>query len=82
MKIISTCFLAILANMACICQAQNAVIKMQPENGATDVNIDTHLMLTMSDDVIIGQKGFVSVYDKRTGKLVDRLDMSIPAGPT
>lgn len=82
MKIISTCFLAILANMACICQAQNAVIKMQPENGATDVNIDTHLTLTMSDDAVVGQKGFVSVYDKRTGKLADRLDMSIPAGPT
>ena len=55
MKIISTCFLAILANMACICQAQNAVIKMQPENGATDVNIDTHLTLTMSDDAVVGQ---------------------------
>ena len=53
-----------------------------PENGATEVNIDTHLTLIMSDDVTIGQKGFVSVYDKQTGKLVDRLDMSIPAGPT
>ena len=81
-KKVLTCFLAMLANTVCICLAQNAVIKMLPENGATDVNIDTHLMLTMSDDVIIGQKGFVSVYDKRTGKLVDRLDMSIPAGPT
>jgi hypothetical protein len=82
MKKVLTCFLAILANTACICLAQNAVVKMLPENGATDVNIDTHLTLTMSDDAIVGQKGFVSVFDKRTGKLVDRLDMSIPAGPT
>ena len=53
-----------------------------PDNGAVDVNIDTHLQLTMTEDAIVGQKGFVSVYDKQTGRLVDRLDMSIPAGPT
>ena len=76
MKKIITCILAILANTVYICQAQNAVVKLLPENGATDVNIDTHLTLTMSDDAIVGQKGFVSVYDKQTGKLVDRLDMS------
>ena len=80
--IISLMAVFMLANTVCICQAQNAVVKMLPENGATDVNIDTHLTLTMREDVVIGQKGFVSVYDKRTGKLVDRLDMSIPAGPT
>ena len=72
-----------VVNMACVCRAQsNSVVGMFPENGATGVNIDTHLTLTMSDDVVIGQKGFVSVYDATTGKLVDRLDMSIPAGPT
>ena len=59
-----------------------AVTKMLPENGAVDVNIDTHLTLVMTEDAKIGNHGFVSVYDKRTGKLVDRLDMSIPAGPT
>ena len=72
-----------VVNIACVCRAQsNSVVGMFPENGATGVNIDTHLTLTMSDDVVIGQKGFVSVYDAETGKLVDRLDMSIPAGPT
>ena len=74
--------LAVVANTWYVCLAQNAVVKMQPEKGATGVNIDTHLVLTMSDEATIGQKGFVSVYDKQTGKLVDRLDMSIPAGPT
>ena len=59
-----------------------AVTKMLPENGAVDVNIDTQLTLVMTEDAKIGNHGFVSVYDKRTGKLVDRLDMSIPAGPT
>ena len=74
--------LSVLVNMVYVCQAQNAAVKMFPENGATNVNIDTHLTLTMSDDVVIGKQGFVSVYDLKTGKLVDRLDMSIPAGPT
>ena len=65
-----------------VCQAQNTVSRLSPENGATEVNIDTHLTMTMSDDVVIGQRGAISVYDKKTGRLVDRLDMSIPAGPT
>lgn len=68
--------------MVSVCHADNIVTKMFPENGATDVNIDTHLILTMAEDATVGQQGFVSVYDRRTGKLVDRLDMSTPAGPT
>ena len=68
--------------MVSVCHADNIVTKMFPENGATDVNIDTHLILTMAEDATIGQQGFVSVYDRRTGKLVDRLDMSTPSGPT
>ncbi len=64
------------------CLAQNSVVSMYPASGAEDVNIDTHLVLTMSDVPQLGQKGFVSVYDAATGKLVDRLDMSIPSGPT
>lgn len=74
--------LAIMATTWCQCLAQNSIVRMLPENGATEVNIDTHLTLTMSGDATVGQKGFVSVYDKLTGRLVDRLDMSIPAGPT
>ena len=74
--------LAIMATTACQAMAQNSIVKMLPGNGATEVNIDTHLTLTLSDKATIGQRGFVSVYDKQTGKLVDRLDMSIPAGPT
>ena len=74
--------LVLLIHTFCICHAQNTVVKMFPENGAKDVNIDTHLMLTMSEEVSIGQKGYVCVFDKKSGKLVDRLDLSIPAGPT
>ncbi len=78
----SCLLLAVIANMCCICHAQNVVTEMFPQNGAVDVNVDTHLMLTMSGSATVGQKGCVSVYDKNTGKLVDRLDLSIPAGPT
>ncbi len=74
--------MVIIASILCTCMAENNIIGMFPENGATEVNIDTHLTLTMSDKVVVGNKGHVSVYDKKTGKLVDRLDMSIPAGPT
>ena len=74
--------MGILANMVCLSQAQNTVARLFPENGATDVNVDTHLTMTMSADATIGQRGFISVYDQKTGKQVDRLDMSIPAGPT
>jgi hypothetical protein len=63
-------------------QAQNTVVGMMPENGAVEVNPDTHLRLTMAEDAVIGTKGFITVYDKQTGRVVDRLDMSIPAGPT
>ena len=73
---------AMILTSSYVCSAQNTITMMLPENGAVDVNIDTHLTLTMSEDVVIGQKGYITVYDKKTGKLVDRLDMSIPAGPT
>ena len=68
--------------MALLSEAAPLVTRMMPAHGAVDVNPDTHLTLTLSEEVRIGDKGFVSVYDKQTGKLVDRLDLSIPAGPT
>ncbi len=81
-KITRTLTLVLFSVAALSGQAQNKIVKMQPDNGATHVNIDTHLTLTLSQDVVLGQRGYISVYDKKTGKLVDRLDMSIPAGPT
>lgn len=63
-------------------QSSQHIVDMYPANGATDINIDTHLTLTLTDDVTIGQRGCISVYDRQTGRLVDRLNLSIPAGPT
>lgn len=52
-----------------------------PANGATDINVDTHLTLTFDKEVTLGNKGMIKVYEAATGKLVDQLDLSIPAGP-
>ena len=45
-----TSVLVLLAVAACSCQAGNVVTKMFPENGAKEVNIDTHLILTMAEE--------------------------------
>lgn len=55
---------------------------LQPQQGAKDVCVDTHLVLTFPDEVKIGHSGMVKVYDVKAGKCIDSLDMSIPAGPT
>lgn len=52
-----------------------------PANGATDVNPDTHLVLTFSDPPQIGGSGQIRIFDVESGSLVDMLDMSIPPSP-
>jgi pectin methylesterase-like acyl-CoA thioesterase len=57
-------------------------IDLFPENNSTEVNPDTHLVLAFDSKVTVGNKGFIKIFDNKTGELVDVLDMSIPAGPT
>lgn len=52
-----------------------------PQNGSTGICPDTHLTIMFDSEPVLGNHGFISIYDKQSGKLVDRLDMSIPAGP-
>ncbi|HXE06791.1 MAG TPA: pectinesterase family protein [Acidobacteriaceae bacterium] len=52
-----------------------------PANRATHVNPDTHLVLTFPAAPTIGASGQIRIYDAAGHKLVDTLDMSIPAGP-
>ena len=52
-----------------------------PGNGAKGVNPDTHLVLTFTSAPAIGKSGWIRVYDAAGHKLVDSLDMSVPAGP-
>ena len=59
-----------------------ATVALFPAPQSCNVNPDTPLRLTFSSDVQLGQRGCICVYDKQTGRLVDKLDMSLPAGPT
>lgn len=59
-----------------------APISYYPLNQAKDINVDTHLTIEFDREVKAGNKGIISVIDKTTKKVVDRIDMSIPSGPT
>jgi len=52
-----------------------------PANNATGVNPDTHLVLTFSSPPTLGKSGQIRIYDATGHHLVDKLDLSIPAGP-
>ena len=52
-----------------------------PSNNAKNVNPDTPLKITFAERPIIGQSGFIRIYDAENNRLVDSLDMSIPPGP-
>ncbi|HEX3743686.1 MAG TPA: pectinesterase family protein [Bryobacteraceae bacterium] len=52
-----------------------------PANNAVNVNPDTHLVLTFSTAPTVGNSGQVRIYDASGHRLVDTLDLSIPAGP-
>jgi len=53
-----------------------------PADGATNVSPDTHLTLTFNAQVGAGTSGEIRIRDASDGSIVDRLDLSIPAGPT
>jgi pectin methylesterase-like acyl-CoA thioesterase len=53
-----------------------------PADRSTEVNPDTHLVLTFRSAPTLGKSGKIRIYDVATDKLVDTLDLSIPPGPT
>jgi pectin methylesterase-like acyl-CoA thioesterase len=57
-------------------------VAMLPASGARNVNPDTHLVLRFAQPPVVGKSGQIRIYDAATDRLVDTLDMSIPAGPT
>ncbi|MGH9593590.1 MAG: pectinesterase family protein, partial [Bryobacteraceae bacterium] len=61
--------------------AETAAVTCFPANHAVRVNPDTHLVLTFASAPTVGKSGEIRVYDAADHKLVDTLDMSIPAGP-
>ena len=53
-----------------------------PAQDATGVSPDTPLALTFGGSPAVGSSGDVRVYDAAEGTLVNRLDLSVPPGPT
>jgi pectinesterase len=60
---------------------EGSIVRLVPANGATNVNPDTHLAITFLSPPEIGSKGSIRIYDAADNRLVDTLDMSVPAGP-
>jgi pectin methylesterase-like acyl-CoA thioesterase len=74
-----SCGLTVLLGAASGAAAQ--AVSCFPVNIAKGVNPDTHLVLTFANAPVIGKTGWIRVYDAAGHKLVDSIDMSVPAGP-
>ena len=61
--------------------AAQSGVSVYPANRAVGVNPDTHLVVTFSSAPAIGKSGQIRIYDAGGHRLVDTLDISIPAGP-
>ena len=81
----ATCFyqLAVLLAFLSVAHgmAQAAGVSAYPANEAVGINPDTHLVLTFASAPTLGKSGQIRIYDATGHRLVDTLDMSIPAGP-
>jgi pectinesterase len=53
-----------------------------PLQNSKNVNPDTHFEITFKSAPMIGKSGEIRIYDAKDNRLVDKLDLSIPAGPT
>ena len=60
--------------------AANTVVYF-PADKALNINLDTYLIITFPSAPILGSTGKIRIYDMADNRLVDQLDMSIPAGP-
>jgi hypothetical protein len=66
---------------AAAASAQATPAAYSPVNKSTRINPDTHLVLTFPTAPTVGKSGLIRVYDSADHRLVDTLDLSIPAGP-
>ena len=63
-------------------EATTAHYRLFPANRAKGVAPDTHLTLVFNAPVTVNNQGMIRIYETGSGRLVDSLDLSIPAGPT
>ncbi|MEV4779885.1 pectinesterase family protein [Burkholderia sp. LMU1-1-1.1] len=73
---------ALLALMTLPVVAEEVAPLASPASGARDVNPDTHLVLRFTRPPVVGKSGRIRIYDAADDRLVDTLDLGIPAGPT
>ena len=60
---------------------QGSIVRMVPANGAVNINPDTHLQISFLSAPELGAAGLIRIIDSADGRIVDTLDLSIPAGP-
>jgi hypothetical protein len=72
--------LPLLASLAL--PAAAATISQFPQPQARGVNPDTHLVLRFDAPPVVGKAGRIRIFDASNDRLVDTLDLSIPAGPS
>ncbi|MDE7181655.1 MAG: carbohydrate esterase [Clostridia bacterium] len=53
-----------------------------PANLSNDACVDTELILTFNEKPCLNKYGLIRVFDYETDKMVDCLDLSLPAGPS
>ena len=75
-------FIILAGFIVCMKLMAQSPVGFYPNDNAHNINIDTHLIIEFDQPVKAGSKGIVTVLDKTTNKVVDKIDMSIPAGPT
>lgn len=75
-------FISMTGIITCMNLMAQTPVSFYPQENAQDINIDTHLVIVFDKTVKTGSKGIITVTDKTTRNVVDRIDMSIPAGPT
>jgi pectinesterase len=61
--------------------APSKTIVRFPADKAANVNPDTHLTLTFQSAPVLGNSGQIRIYDAADNRMIDLLDLSIPAGP-
>lgn len=73
----------LLASLLCLLSpVKGEGYKLFPSNGAVNVNPDTQLKITFPKTPEQGYSGVIRIYEARTNKLTDSLDLSIPSGPS
>ncbi|GGY00110.1 carbohydrate esterase [Massilia dura] len=73
---------SVLAAAAALASLPALAVELLPRAGATGVNPDTPLRLVFDTSPTVGTRGRIRIYDAADDRLVDTLDLSIPAGPT